>query len=393
MSGFHDFAAARAAHPELPLALATLVGVEGSSYQQPGARLLVSATGDVLAGAVSGGCLEGDLAARATDVCTSGAATLLRYDLREDLDAIWGFGSACEGVAHILLEPLPDATWLDRVAHARAARHVTCTCTVTASALDALPLGTVAFGVREYAEVAWWHVGDAHTGATRDTIAALLVALGDPVRRLLDQPPHAWRPVGLSLTVAGAHVDVFLDVIPPPVALHLVGAGRGAEAFARIGAAIGWQVRVIDHRDGLLAPLALPDGVERLVRRPEEGVGGLPRDAWTAVALMTHLFEIDRAWLTRWLDTAVPYIGILGSRQRGQRLLDALSPADAPHDAGAAHRAAHHHRVHAPIGLDLGGSTPESIALAAIAEIEAVMHGRPGGPLRDRPHPIHARTT
>jgi xanthine/CO dehydrogenase XdhC/CoxF family maturation factor len=122
--------------------------------------------------------------------------------------------------------------------------------------------------------------------------------------------------------------------------------------------------------------------VQRLVRRPEEGVGGLPRDAWTAVALMTHLFEIDRAWLDRWLDTPVPYVGVLGSRPRGQRLLDAVP-------AGAANA----HRVHAPIGLDLGGSTPESIALAAIAEIEAVMHGRPGGPLRDRPHPIHARTT
>jgi xanthine/CO dehydrogenase XdhC/CoxF family maturation factor len=382
VSGFHEFAAVRAAHDDVPLALATLVGVEGSSYQQPGARLLVSAGGGVLAGAVSGGCLEGDLAARAADVCASGDATLLCYDLREDLDAIWGFGSACEGVAHILLEPLSDATWLDRVSQARAGRHVTCTCTVTASTLDALPLGTVAFGVREFDEAAWWHVGDSHAGATRDAIDALLVALGDPVRQLLDQPPHEWRPVGLSLTVTGAHVDVFLDVIPPPVALHLVGAGRGAEAFARIGAAIGWQVRVIDHRDGLLAPLALPDGVQRLVRRPEEGVGGLPRDAWTAVALMTHLFEIDRAWLDRWLDTPVPYVGVLGSRPRGQRLLDAVP-------AGAANA----HRVHAPIGLDLGGSTPESIALAAIAEIEAVMHGRPGGPLRDRPHPIHARTT
>jgi xanthine/CO dehydrogenase XdhC/CoxF family maturation factor len=378
--------AAHAAAPTVPLALATLVGVEGSSYQQPGARLLVSAAGDVLAGAVSGGCLEGDLASRAAHVCAGGEAILLCYDLREDLDAIWGFGSACEGVAHILLEPLHDPSWLERVAAARAARHLALTCTVTASAHEALPLGTLAVGVREGAEVAWWPTRP--DGAAREARDALLVALGEPLHRLLAQPPHTYAPLSLSLRVAGTHVDVFLDLIAPPVALHVIGAGRGAEAFARIGAALGWQVRVFDHREGLLDALTLPHGVPRLPRRPEEGVGGLPHDAWTAVALMTHLFEVDRAWLSHWLDTAVPYIGILGSRRRGQRLLDAVSPRhgtqhDARHDALR--------RVHAPIGLDLGGSAPEDIALSAIAEIQAVLHGRQGGALRDREAPIHHR--
>src|SRR5687767_4338060 len=98
--------AARALRPDTPLALATLVAVEGSSYRQPGARLLVDAESRVLAGAISGGCLEGDVAARAGEVCGSGQPALLRYDLRDDLEAIWGFGSACDGIATILLEPL-----------------------------------------------------------------------------------------------------------------------------------------------------------------------------------------------------------------------------------------------------------------------------------------------
>jgi hypothetical protein len=50
------------------------------------------------------------------------------------------------------------------------------------------------------------------------------------------------------------------------------------------------------------------------------------------------------------------------------------------------------HKLHAPIGLDLGGESPASIALAAIGEIEAVMNGRPAGFLRERQSPIHART-
>ena len=105
-------AAARQARPAVPLALATLVDVEGSSYRQPGARLLVDGEGRVLAGAVSGGCLEADVALRAAEVCATGRSVRLRYDLRADLQTIWGFGAACDGIAHLLLEPLPDWRWM-----------------------------------------------------------------------------------------------------------------------------------------------------------------------------------------------------------------------------------------------------------------------------------------
>ena len=114
MTGFCELARAAAeamaARPDVPLALATLVQVDGSSYRQPGARLLVDAEGRVLAGAISGGCLEGDVAARAAEVCATGRGARLMYDLRADLEAIWGFGAACDGIAHLLLEPLPDPT-------------------------------------------------------------------------------------------------------------------------------------------------------------------------------------------------------------------------------------------------------------------------------------------
>ncbi|MBL0169878.1 MAG: XdhC family protein [Gemmatimonadaceae bacterium] len=114
---------ARAERPLVPLALATLHAVDGSSYRQPGARLLVDADGRVLAGAVSGGCLEGDVAAQAAAVCASGVPRRLTYDLRDDLQAIWGFGAMCDGVAHLLLEPLGDLSWLERACAIRDARE------------------------------------------------------------------------------------------------------------------------------------------------------------------------------------------------------------------------------------------------------------------------------
>ncbi|MFY7923768.1 MAG: XdhC family protein, partial [Gemmatimonas sp.] len=145
MTGFVELAraahAARQARPQVPLALATLVQVDGSSYRQPGARLLVDAEGRVLAGAVSGGCLEGDVAARAADVCASGRAARFMYDLRADLESIWGFGARCDGVAHLLLEPLTDWRWMAQAEAVRARRQGGAVVTVLDAASGGAPCG------------------------------------------------------------------------------------------------------------------------------------------------------------------------------------------------------------------------------------------------------------
>lgn len=188
--------------------------------------------------------------------------------------------------------------------------------------------------------------------------------------------------------------SVLVDPLVAPIALHCVGAGRGAEAFARIASTLGWTVAILDHRPAMLEGLDVPAGV-RLV--PVRGIDGLPEalatlpcDARTAVALLSHVFEADATWLATCLPLPVAYIGLLGSRRRGAQLLDRVSADFAAQGAPLAPRV--RQKLHAPIGLDLGGEDPASIALAAIAEIEAVMHGRPGGFLRERQSPIHTRT-
>jgi xanthine dehydrogenase accessory factor len=374
----HD---ARRARPAVPLALATLVAVEGSSYRQPGARLLVDAEGRVLAGAISGGCLEGDVAARAGDVCATGTGVRLTYDLRADLDVIWGFGSACDGVAHLLLEPLLEPYWLDDAAAVALNRRG----------------GALVVELTEHAGHTAWLV------AERDGTAAWRPLTGDgasPAPALVDQvaaaraalPPHG----GTRMLPAGhGGPTLFMDTLVPPIALWLVGAGRGAEACARIADTLGWAVTVADHRPGVLAALALPATVGTRVVHPDadgaEGLpaalAGLPQDGRTAVALLTHQFAMDRAWLEAVLPTGVGYVGVLGSRRRAAQLLEAVTEGLAAR--GVAVTDAMRARCFAPIGLDLGGEAPASIALAAVAEIEAVMHGRPGAFLRDRVAAIH----
>jgi xanthine/CO dehydrogenase XdhC/CoxF family maturation factor len=374
----HD---ARLARPAVPLALATLVAVEGSSYRQPGARLLVDAEGRVLAGAISGGCLEGDVAARAGEVCATGVSVRLTYDLRADLDVIWGFGSACDGVAHLLLEPLPARLWLDDAASVALDRRGGAL--VTALTGHA---GHTAWLVAERHGTAAWQplTGDdaPPAPAMRDQVAAARAAL----------PPHG----GTRMLPAGHGAPaLFVDLLVPPIALWLVGAGRGAEALARIADTLGWAVTVADHRPAVLAALALPATVATRVVHPDaDGAEGmpaalaaLPQDGRTAVALLTHQFAMDRAWLEAVLPTGVGYVGVLGSRRRAAQLLEAVTEGLAAR--GVMVTGAMRGRCFAPIGLDLGGEAPASIALAAVAEIEAVMHGRPGAFLRDRVAAIH----
>lgn len=350
--------AARAERPTVPLAVATLHAVDGSSYRQPGARLLVDADGRVLAGAVSGGCLEGDIATHASGVCTTGIPKRLTYDLRDDLQTIWGFGAMCDGVAHLLLEPLGDGRWLDVACAAREAR--------TGGALLTV-------------------IEESTVGGTR-SLTDCANDWREATHALVDSATRTAHCVEGDVSVADRVRTVLVDPLLPPVSLTLVGAGRGAEAFARIARTLGWRVTLIDHRPFVLESVQVSSDVARVVARAEDGVAHVIKDARSAVALLTHQFAIDVEWLTRILPLPIGYIGVLGSRHRAEQLIDALRRE------GMEITPRMTQLLHAPIGLDLGGESPESIALAAIAEIEAIMHARPGGSLRERQSPIHSRT-
>ena len=381
MSSFVELAraaqAARLARPDVPLALATLVQVDGSSYRQPGARLLVDAEGRVLAGAVSGGCLEGDVAARAGDVCASGRAVRLMYDLRSDLETIWGFGARCDGVAHLLLEPLPDWRWMAQVEAVRARRYGGAVVVV----LDAKGSGATCAVLDGDATSGRWHM--LHE-ASRLVAPTDLAGLAHTVRRT----GHA------MLHTIADDVTLFVEPLIAPVALHCIGAGRGAEAFARIAHTLGWHVTILDHRPALLEGLVVPDGVTLKQVRQLDAVQAvmseLPHDERTAVALLSHIFDVDVAWLNATLPLPLGYVGVLGSRARARQLVEHVAQQLA--ERGTPLTARQRHKLHAPIGLDLGGETPAAIALAAVAEIEAVMNARPAGFLRERHSPIHTRT-
>ena len=173
-----------------------------------------------------------------------------------------------------------------------------------------------------------------------------------------------------------------LEILRPPVRLTVYGAGNDVQPLVRLAAGLGWRVRVVDGRPAQAQPSRFPEADEVRVL-PLAQVGAEPHDGSFAL-LMTHNYYYDLAVLQHLLPAAsARYIGLLGPRKKYERLLDDLRK-DTP---DAAERL--QGRIYSPIGLNVGAETPEEIALSVVAEIQAVLTGRPAGFLRDSPHPIH----
>lgn len=311
--------------------LATLVGVEGSSYRRPGARLLVSAAGRRI-GSISGGCLEEDVMARAARVHATGRAEAVVYDTTSENDLVWGVGLGCHGVVRVLLEKLPPRP-------------------------------------------GWAVALSRNIGARRPTVLTAIHGGGEPA---------GW---GTRLAAPGDCPDpdaVFVDDIAPPVALHVFGAGDDAQPLARFAADLGWHVTISDPRGAFATADRFP-GVRALVVGPAEELVARAAPGEDAVAVvMTHHYIHDVPILRDLLARPLAYLGLLGPRQRAEKILADLAAAGAR--IGSAERA----RLHAPVGLDLGADTPELVALAILAEIQAVLARRDARPLRERARPIHA---
>jgi xanthine/CO dehydrogenase XdhC/CoxF family maturation factor len=173
--------------------------------------------------------------------------------------------------------------------------------------------------------------------------------------------------------------DSALDPILPPLHLVICGAGPDAGPLAAAGVRQGWRVDVVDPRRSFLRPERFR-GVRLVDAQPADAATATAAGEWTAVVIMSHDYLRDAAFLAAFLGRGVSYLGVLGPRDRTERLIDELPEAPSAADAAV---------MHAPAGLDIGADGSEQVATAIVAEILAVLHGRSGAPLRERPGPIH----
>jgi xanthine dehydrogenase accessory factor len=338
--------------------LATVVAVEGSGYRKPGARMLIGADGR-RAGTISGGCLEGEVARKAFWRTENGPVVRRYSTIAEDGEVPYGMG--CGGVVHLLLERSETAEpVMARLAGSFADRSPL----AIAAVLDGKWIGRRAFWPSE-------------SGDNSD--AAIATALEDVACEGFEEQQSLTRAVRLEEDQT-ATVRVEWNTARP--GLFVFGAGDDAIPLVRQARQLGWYVAVADGRSNLATRARFPEAHEVHVLTAGEfpELGLRPTDA---AAVMTHSLEQDTRILVPLLAAELAYIGVLGPRRRTEEILLSLAGEfDLPESRIDAQVEMWMERLHAPMGLDLGGSTSADIALAVIAEIQQCRHRASGLALR-----------
>jgi len=350
--------------------LATVVKVEGSAYRRPGARMLVSRYGNP-EGTISGGCLEAEVTKKAWWLTESGPVVRSYSTAVDDEDGeeSLSFGLGCNGKVFVLFERLPakeNSLLLEALYMVRDKQRPAAIATV----ITAGPNSRARLGERLLLMP-----DQSYSGSLRH------LELAERISRDLKLTLERGKSWLCCYTDAYGEVEVFLEYLAPPQRLVIFGAGHDAQPLARMAKLLGWHVTVIDGRSHFARSERFPDADLVLTADPSSpfAFANLVRGA--AVVVMTHSLTQDSHWLRGVLHSQPHYVGQLGPRDRTERLLAGFS-AD-----GNALPALH--RLHYPMGLDLGGDTPESVAMSVLAEISASVNGRAGGSLKLRATKIH----
>ncbi len=342
----------RVAGSNQPLALATVVKIEGSSYRRPGAKLLIEDGGPTLGG-VSGGCLEADVREVGLAALKDGHCRLRQYETGADDDTVWGFGLGCDGTVQIVVQPLTGDTRrvLSRMRELLDGdRRFAVSTVLSGDAAGRLVL------------VDPDGVGDGSTGDER---------LDREMVTRSAESLAGGGGGGQSTLWGDDSARVFTEVYEPPPRLVIFGAGDDAMPLTEFATRVGFRVTLVDHRPAYLQPKRFPQATHLITRRPEEGVNGIPSGPETYTVVMTHSLAHDLEWVGHLLPTDVPYIGLLGPRTRTDKVLEAVGGEGTD-------------RVFGPVGLDIGADGPEQIAVCIVAELLAVRSAREHGHLGGR---------
>ncbi|MEO6982914.1 MAG: XdhC family protein [Edaphobacter sp.] len=317
-------------------ALVTLVRAAGSSYRMPGARLLLGTKGEY-AGTISGGCLEAEVVRKAAWMIREGAV-VERYSTMFDDTAEVPFGLGCGGVVDLLVEPVGTPE-----------------CEALMVAMEESLAGRD--GV-----VVTWLPGEGK-GLRR-------VVLRDGVVVFASEGLGEKKLACASRMRAGEEYEGrFVEELCAPQRLFVLGAGDDARPLVSMAALLGWSVTVADGRAQLAKAERFPEA-ERVVFLGDAGAGALGICAADAAVLMTHSYVQDREILAALLPVAPRYLGLLGARHRSSLLVSEAAALIGRSVKECCER------IFAPVGLDLGGDGPEVIALAVIAEVQAVCMGK-----------------
>jgi xanthine dehydrogenase accessory factor len=290
--------------------LGTITRTWGSAPRPPGSSVALRDDG-LVAGSVSGGCIEDDLVDKArAGALTTGLPQVVRYGI--DTDTAQRFGLPCGGLIELVLEPVQPRTRLDELL----------------AKLDA----------------------------------------GERVRRILTiatgevelQPGNTTDELALSDTTLVTHHG-------PRWRLLLIGAGQMTQYLAQMASALDYQVLVCDPREEYATGFEVP-GATLLRSMPDDTVVEMKPDGHTAIIALTHDPKMDDLALMEAVNSPAFYIGAIGSRANQAKRKARLNEHFGITDAQLA-------RIHGPVGLKNGARTPPEIAISILAELTAVRYG------------------
>ena len=306
------------------VALATVVKTWGSSPRPEGSHLAVEA-GGAFVGSVSGGCIEGAVIGEAQAAIADGQPRLLEFGVSDE--RAWEVGLACGGRVQVFVERANDER-IERLLAERAAKRAATVVTRLADGTQALV------------------AGDEVSGEL-----ALTEAQREEVRRRLRSDK--------SGTLESSDGTLFARCYAQAPRMVIVGAVHITQALAPMAAMAGFEVVVIDPRRAFATAERLP-GVTVTTEWPDEALARIGLDAQTAVVTLSHDPKLDDPALIAALQSPCFYIGALGSSRTHAKRVARLT------EAGLADAIP---RIHAPVGLDLGGRSPSEIAVSVIAQV------------------------
>lgn len=298
--------------------LATIVNTQGATYQKIGTMMLINQQGKC-SGLLSGGCLEADIALHAANVLENGLTQVLHYDLSSDADLLWGLGLGCEGKIDILLMPLTPKN-----------NHLG-----FADMLSQVLSGQSGYFFQKIAKNSspqTWFCEDQYLAKNEKSITEQF---------------------------SSNEVELIKIPVKPPLSLLICGAGPDAAPVVKFAHELGWQVSLWDHRRQSLAQVVF-DEVHSKRKVRAEHTQAEEFSKFQAAVVMTHNLENDQEYLAKLTQSNIEYIGVLGPAARRDKLLTNI---------GLSYQQVSS-KVFGPIGLDIGGRSPQAIALSIVAQIQ-----------------------
>ena len=316
----------------------------------------------VVAGGVSGGCLEVDVMRKARFSLIGKRPSIHVYDTTDEEDAGFGASLNCRGEITILIEPIVTDRARAHVALLRQAQSTHNPVVIVLDISRTRDLATTAGIVSLDSSNVSYSLDRQELSSAADEVMA-------------QQRSSYWKSEDGR--------ELLFDYLAPALEIIVFGAGPEAMPLAALARTLGCAVTIVDERPGYLSRHAFSARVHITTASTEQLRTELKLNGRCACIIATHNAAYDERALRLALSSSCPYIGLLGPRTRFMELIERFRCSGdlCPDDT---------ERMYSPSGLDVGAETPEQIALAIISEIHAVFSNRTGGFLRDRRQPIHS---